>query len=145
MEDLKQDVEIRGGHRVPAWELVESFSTSQGPGGQNVNKVATAVELRWNLPASSLEAGVKARLERALRTRLTKEGDLILNVSETRSQLQNRLRARTRLKELLDRALTPRKRRIATRPTRGSVERRLKAKARRSEVKAGRGKVTGED
>ncbi len=145
MDELKADIEIRGGHRVPAWELVESFSTSQGPGGQNVNKVATAVELRWNLPASSLDAGVKARLERALRTRLTREGDLILNVSETRSQLQNRLRARARLKDLLDRALTPRKRRIATRPTRGSVERRLKSKARRSEVKSGRGKVTGEE
>lgn len=144
MDALKADIEIRGGHRLPAWELVESFSTSQGPGGQNVNKVATAVELRWNLPASSLDAGVKLRLERALRTRLTKEGELIVNVSETRSQLQNRLRARARLKDLLDRALTPRKRRIATRPTRGSVERRLKAKARRSELKAGRGKVDEE-
>jgi len=144
MDDLKADIEIRGGHRLPSWELVESFSTSQGPGGQNVNKVATSVELRWNLPASSLEADVKARLAQALRARLTKEGDLILNVSETRSQFQNRLAARKRLKDLLDRAMTPRKRRIATRPTRGSIERRLKAKAVRSEVKTGRGKVTEE-
>jgi len=144
MDDLKADIEIRGGHRLPSWELVESFSTSQGSGGQNVNKVATSVELRWNLPASSLEADVKARLAQALRARLTKEGDLILNVSETRSQFQNRLAARKRLKDLLDRAMTPRKRRIATRPTRGSIERRLKAKAVRSEVKTGRGKVTEE-
>ena len=118
---------------------------SSGPGGQNVNKVATAVELRFEAARSpSLTPAVKARLKRLAGRRWTAQGALVIQVDETRSQARNRAIARDRLVELIRRALNPPKRRIKTRPTLGSKLKRLKTKKARGTVKALRGKVTPE-
>lgn len=140
-DDFNTQIELENGLAVPAWELVEQFVKSSGPGGQNVNKVSTAVELRWNVTASSLPEGAKQTIARRLANRISKEGDLVLLVGEHRSQAMNRAAARERLKGLLDTALKPRKKRVRTKPTYGSIQRRLKAKKVRGEVKSKRGKV----
>ena len=128
------------------WELSESFVRASGPGGQNVNKVATAVELRFEAARSpNLTAPVKARLKRLAGRRWTLDGALILQVDETRSQARNRDIARDRLIELIRKATVVQKRRIATKPTLGSKNRRIKAKKVRGDVKAMRGRVTDTD
>ena len=131
---------------IADWELSESFIRSSGPGGQNVNKVSTAVELRFEAERSPhLSAQVKARLKRLAGRRWTNEGTLVLQVEDTRSQARNRDIARERLTGLIRQALVAPKRRIATKPTYGSEKRRLVAKTVRGEVKTLRGKVEDDE
>ena len=131
---------------IEDWELVEHFVLAGGPGGQNVNKVASAVELRFEAERSpSLPGPVKSRLKRLAGRRWTKDGAIVLQVAETRSQARNREIARERLAELIRRATEVPKRRVPTRPSLGSKKRRLEGKARRGEVKALRGSVPGEE
>ncbi len=131
---------------IEDWELSEQFIRASGPGGQNVNKVASAVELRFEAARSpNLPAPVKTRLKRLAGRRWTGEGAIVLQCDETRSQVRNREIVRDRLAELIRQALVAPKRRIPTRPTLGAKKRRLKAKKVRGDVKALRGKVEGEE
>lgn len=131
---------------IADWELSESFTRASGPGGQNVNKVSSAVELRFEAARSpNLTPAVKTRLRRLAGRRWTLDGAIVIRAEEERSQARNRVIARDRLIELIRKALIAPKKRIATRPTLGSKKRRLQAKKIRGEVKSLRGRVDGDD
>ena len=130
------DLRVSGELTVPAWELSEAFVRASGPGGQNVNKVSSAVQLTWN---------VKARFTKLYGSRITNDGRLILEASEHRSQPMNREAARKRLAQMILKASIRPKRRVATRPTAGSVRRRIASKKRRGEIKSLRGSVESDD
>jgi ribosome-associated protein len=130
---------------IADWEITESFSRSSGPGGQNVNKVSTAVELRFEAERSPhLTLAAKARLKRIAGRKWTNEGAIVIRAEETRSQLRNREIARERLAEMIREALVAPKARRPTKPTLGSQRRRLAAKTQRATVKTLRGRI-GED
>jgi ribosome-associated protein len=133
-------IPIADGIELDESEISERFVRASGPGGQNVNKVATAVELRFDVAASSLPEEIKQRLTTLAAGRLTFDGVLLIDSREHRTQARNREAARERLIVLIRQAVRRPKKRRATRPTKGSREHRLQSKRRRSEIKKLRGR-----
>jgi ribosome-associated protein len=124
--------------------IEERFVRASGPGGQNVNKVSTAVQLRFDVSGSSLPGEIRTRLETLAGSRMTTEGVLVIDAREHRTQAQNREAARERLIALIEQASRRPKKRRPTRPGRAAKERRLTSKKKRAEVKAGRGHTSEE-
>ena len=127
---------------LPEEAIEEKFLAATGPGGQNVNKVATAVQLRLDVYALRLSPPVFARLRELAGSRMTGDGALIVTARRFRTQEANRADARERLAELVARAHALPVRRVKTRPTKAAKARRMESKAVRGEVKRGRGRVT---
>ena len=126
---------------VPEHALEEKFLAATGPGGQNVNKVATAVQIRMDVFALRLLPAVYARLKQLAGSRWTNEGEIIITARSFRTQEANRADARDRLAELVGRAHQLPAKRVKTKPTRSAKEKRLPGKSLRSDVKKGRGKI----
>ncbi|MBW4542113.1 MAG: aminoacyl-tRNA hydrolase [Myxacorys chilensis ATA2-1-KO14] len=127
---------------IPEHEIEMSAIRSQGAGGQNVNKVASAIHLRFDIPASSLPDRYKDRLLALNDQRMTKEGVIVIKAQEHRSQEQNREEALQRLKDLIRSAIVLPKPRRPSKPTRSSQRKRLDSKSKRGQIKAMRGNVT---
>ena len=128
-------------HLVNPAEVEFSAIRAQGPGGQNVNKVSSAIHLRFDIPASSLPDGVKERLLALRDSRITDAGVLVLKAQQHRTQEMNRADALARLNEVVNSVAVPPRVRRASKPTYGSKQRRLEGKSQRSEAKSLRGKV----
>jgi ribosome-associated protein len=142
----RDDLDIQPGFVIPAAELGWTASRSGGPGGQNVNKLSTRVSLRWNVAESAaLDEARRVKLLGKLEMRLTKLGELIVQVDSSRSQLDNRHEARRRLAEVVREALYVAKKRRPTKPTKGSKQRRLESKKQRSDTKKLRGRPPRDD
>jgi ribosome-associated protein len=137
---------VRPGVEIPDSDLETAFIRSAGPGGQNVNKVASAVQLRFALDRNvSLREDVKARLRSLAGQRLTDAGEILIAARSHRSQEQNRREAEDRLRDLVLRALVVPKKRVATKPSRASKERRLESKTRSQKTKRLRGRIRSFD
>jgi ribosome-associated protein len=127
-------------------ELIFTASRSSGPGGQHVNKVSTRIELRFNIPASKLLTDYqKQTLIKKLKNMVTEDGDVMVICQESRSQIKNKEKAIQKLYELIEKALKPVKKRIATKPTQGSKEKRLENKKKISDKKGKRKPPAGGD
>lgn len=135
-------VQISNTLRIPAKEIEISAIRAQGAGGQNVNKVSSAIHLRFDIGASSLPDYYKERLLALQDQRITKEGVVVIKAQQHRSQEKNRDEALRRLRELIKSVAVPRKKRKPTKPTRSSQRKRLDSKTKRGEVKRTRAKVT---
>jgi ribosome-associated protein len=139
-------IEIAPGWVIPDEDLSVSFVRSSGPGGQNVNKVATKVELRLRLDATrSLTVGQKQRLRAAFPSHVTQEGDFFLTSDVHRSQSRNQAEAYDRLCQMIRSVKNPPKRRVATKPSKAARRRRLDDKRKRGDIKRGRSGVRGGD
>ena len=128
---------------IQSWELSEQFIRASGPGGQNVNKTSSAVELRFEAERSpSLSEPMKKRLKKIAGTKWTKDGAIVLKCDETRHQVRNREIVLKRLKEMIKKSLVTAKKRLATRPTLASHRRRLAAKKNRADLKSNRARIS---
>ena len=126
-------------------ELQIEFVQSSGPGGQNVNKVASQVQLRFNVDSPSLPEDARARLKKIAKNRITENGDLLISAKRYRSQEQNRQDAINRLVEIIRKAAVPPKKRKPTRPTKLSIEKRLEMKKQRGETKRRRQRYVSDE
>ncbi|WP_438396738.1 alternative ribosome rescue aminoacyl-tRNA hydrolase ArfB [Caballeronia sp. DA-9] len=132
------------GHAIQPNEVELIAVRSQGAGGQNVNKVSSAIHLRFDIRASSLPEAIKMRLLALRDNRITRDGVIVIKSQEHRTQDMNRAAALARLDEMVQRVSIVRRTRVATKPTRASQLRRVEGKVRRGAVKATRGRVVGE-
>jgi ribosome-associated protein len=138
-------IQVTADIAIPESEISERFVRASGPGGQNVNKVSTAVELRFDPSQSSaITSEVRDRLRVIAGSRMTADGVLVIDARRHRTQAQNREDARERLADLVRQALVKPRRRRATKPGKGAVERRIEVKKRRSDTKRARGRIGDE-